>query len=58
MIQWAEQLLRENRTHHIFFEENTVRMSKLEIKVGESQKLLRDAGYYLERLSKMSGMLN
>ncbi|MGJ5627861.1 FkbM family methyltransferase [Nostoc sp. CALU 1950] len=50
VIQGAEQLLRSHRIRHIFFEENIVRMEKLGIKPGESQKLLRDCGYQLDRI--------
>ncbi|MHC5610269.1 MAG: FkbM family methyltransferase [Nostoc sp.] len=45
VLQGAEQLLRSHRIHHIFFEENTVRMAKLGIEPGEAQKMLKDCGY-------------
>ncbi|NEO43483.1 MAG: FkbM family methyltransferase [Moorea sp. SIO4A3] len=50
VLQGAEQLLRSHRIKHIFFEENKVRMSKLDIKPGEAQKFLQNCGYRLESL--------
>lgn len=52
VLQGAEQLLRSHRIHHIFFEENTVRMAKLGIAPGEAQKMLKDSGYRLISLGK------
>jgi FkbM family methyltransferase len=50
VLQGAEQLLRSHKIRHIFFEENLVRMSALNIKPEEAQNLLRDCGYRLESL--------
>jgi FkbM family methyltransferase len=50
VLQGAEQLLRSHKINHIFFEENHVRMSALNIKPEEAQNLLRDCGYHLESL--------
>ena len=51
VLQGAEHLLRSHKICHIFFEENTVRMSALGIQPGEAQNLLRDCGYRLEHLN-------
>lgn len=50
VLQGAERLLRSHRIHHIFFEENIVRMIKLGIQPGEAQKLLKECGYKLINL--------
>lgn len=50
VLQGAKQLLRSQKIHHIFFEENLVRMSALNIKPEQAQTLLRDCGYRLESL--------
>lgn len=50
VLQGAEQLLRSHKIRHIFFEENLVRMSALNIKPEEGQNLLRGCGYRLESL--------
>ncbi|HEY9637594.1 MAG TPA: FkbM family methyltransferase [Coleofasciculaceae cyanobacterium] len=50
VLQGAEQLLRSHKIHHIFFEENLVRMSALNIEPEEAQTLLRDYGYSLKSL--------
>jgi FkbM family methyltransferase len=52
VIQGAEKLLRCKRISHIFFEENFVRMSALNVKAEEAQHLLRDCGYCLEKLGE------
>ena len=52
VLQGAETLLRMHQVHHIFFEENTVRMSKLGIQAGEAQKLLQYYGYNLKQLGQ------
>jgi FkbM family methyltransferase len=52
VLQGAEKLLRSHKISHIFFEENTIRMSALDIKPGEAQNLLRDCGYRLKSLGR------
>lgn len=52
VLQGAEQLLRSHKIKHIFFEENTVRMSALGIKPGEAQTLLQECGYHSKSLGK------
>lgn len=52
VLQGAKELLRSRRIHHIFFEENTVRMAKLGIEPGEAQKILKDYGYTVVSLGK------
>lgn len=50
VLQGAEKLLRSHKINHVFFEENTIRMSDLDIKPGEAQNLLRNCGYRLKNL--------
>jgi len=52
VIYGAEQLLRSHKIKHIFFEENTVRMSALGIRPGEAQTLLQECGYHSKSLGK------
>lgn len=52
VLQGAEQLLRQHKIRHIFFEENRVRMASLGIETGTAQKLLLDQGYKVEELGR------
>lgn len=52
VLQGAEQLLRHKRISHIFFEENLVRMSALELKPKLAHELLQDCGYHIEPIGK------
>ncbi len=52
VLQGAEQLLRSQKIKHIFFEENTVRMSQLNIQIGDAQKLLKAHGYKVKNIAK------
>ena len=50
VLQGAKHLLRLHKINHIFFEQNTSRMSALGIKPGVAQNLLQDCGYSLEKI--------
>jgi len=50
VLQGAEQLLTQKRIQHIFFEQNTPRMSALGIQEGEAQNMLAKRGYQVRHL--------
>ncbi len=52
VLQGAEKLLHSHKINHVFFEENIVRMSALDIKPAEAQNLLRNCGYRLKSLDR------
>lgn len=52
----ARRLFDERRVHHVFFEENTQRMSALGIREGEASGFLRDRGYTVECIADDGGL--
>ncbi|THH40031.1 FkbM family methyltransferase [Neolewinella litorea] len=49
VLEGASRLLSEKRIHHIFFEENTVRIAKLNIDKFQAKSLLKKYGYMVEQ---------
>jgi FkbM family methyltransferase len=54
VLEGAEQLLREKRIAHIFFECNKPRMARLGIPENRPIELLRDCGYMVQTLSTVT----